>query len=188
MSASEGRDMVEILKHDHREVEAMFRGLETMRGAQAGKAKKQLVAKATIELVRHSAVEEMYLYPAARKVLPDGDGLADEEIAEHAEAERLMKDLEDMPLGTDYDAKLDKLMAAVRGHIKEEEQVLFVALSKACSPEELSDLGEKISAAKKLAPTRPHPDAPDTPPANMLAGPALGLVDRVRDAMSGRGR
>jgi hemerythrin-like domain-containing protein len=188
MSASDDRDMIDVLKHDHREVEDMFGELEGLDSSGAGSAKKQLVEKVTIELVRHSAVEEMYLYPAARRALPDGDGLADEEIREHAEAEHLLKDLETMDLGADYDAKLTKLMAAVREHITEEEQVLFVELSKSCSTGELKELGQKIVAAKKLAPTYPHPDAPDKPPANMVTGPALGLVDKVRAAMSGRGR
>src|SRR3954467_8832763 len=40
--------------------------------------------------------------------------------------------------------------------------------------------------AKKTAPTRPHPSAPDKPPANKLLAPGGGLVDRVRHALSGR--
>jgi len=188
MSPSDDRDMIEILKHDHREVEEMFDQLESLGATRDDSAKKDLVDKVTIELVRHSAVEEMYLYPAARRALPNGDALADDEIKEHAEAEQLMKDLEDLAPGADYDAKLRKLMASVREHIKEEEQALFVELAKECTPADLKDLGGKITAAKKLAPTRPHPDAPDTPPANKVTGPAMGLVDRVRDAMSGRGQ
>jgi hypothetical protein len=42
--------------------------------------------------------------------------------------------------------------------------------------------------AKKMAPTRPHPAAPDTPPANKLLAPGAGLVDRLRDALTGRGK
>lgn len=41
--------------------------------------------------------------------------------------------------------------------------------------------------AKKPAPTRPHPAAPDKPPANKLLGPGAGLVDRARDMLTGRG-
>lgn len=42
--------------------------------------------------------------------------------------------------------------------------------------------------AKKMAPTRPHPSAPDTPPGNKLLGPGVGLVDRARDLLTGRGK
>ena len=34
------------------------------------------------ELSRHLSAEEQYLYPAVRKVVPDGDLLADRELAE----------------------------------------------------------------------------------------------------------
>jgi hypothetical protein len=51
----------------------------------------------------------------------------------------------------------------------------------------LCELGEKFEKSKKLAPTRPHPSAPDRPPANKILGPGVGLIDRMRDALSGRG-
>ncbi|MCV2457821.1 hemerythrin domain-containing protein, partial [Streptomyces sp. ICN988] len=41
--------------------------------------------------------------------------------------------------------------------------------------------------AKKTAPTRPHPSAPNTPPANKLLAPGAGMVDRARDLLTGRG-
>lgn len=58
----------------------------------------------------------------------------------------------------------------------------------ACSAEQLDELGEKTRRAKKTAPTRPYPSAPDKPPANKLLAPGTGLVDRARDLLSGRGR
>ncbi|MFY7066141.1 hypothetical protein ACOQFV_09790 [Nocardiopsis changdeensis] len=39
---------------------------------------------------------------------------------------------------------------------------------------------------EEWAPTRPHPGAPDTPPADRLLAPGAGLIDRMRDALSGR--
>jgi hypothetical protein len=47
---------------------------------------------------------------------------------------------------------------------------------------------EKIRRAKAMAPTRPHPAAPNTPPANKLLAPGAGLVDRARDFVTGRGK
>ncbi|TDB79974.1 hemerythrin domain-containing protein, partial [Micromonospora sp. KC721] len=32
----------------------------------------------------------------------------------------------------------------------------------------------------------PHPDSPATPPWNRLVDPAWGVVDKVRDAVTGR--
>jgi hypothetical protein len=72
--------------------------------------------------------------------------------------------------------------------VTDEEQNLFPQLSRSAGKEELDQLGEKVRTAKKTAPTRPHPAAPDTPPANKLLAPGAGMVDRIRDALSGRGK
>jgi hypothetical protein len=59
-------------------------------------------------------------------------------------------------------------------------------MRRACSEQDLVELGEKFEKAKKMAPTRPHPMAPDHPPANKILGPGAGLIDRMRDVLSGR--
>jgi hypothetical protein len=48
-------------------------------------------------------------------------------------------------------------------------------------------MGRKVESVKKLAPTRPHPSAPDQPPGDKLLGPIAGMFDRLRDAVSKRG-
>ena len=40
--------------------------------------------------------------------------------------------------------------------------------------------------AKKLAPTRPHPNSPNNEVFHKLVGPGVGLMDRVRDKLTGR--
>jgi hemerythrin superfamily protein len=183
----EKRDMIDVLIHDHHEVEDMFTALET--GATAPQQRRELTDKVIIELVRHSVAEEMYLYPTTREVLPGGDALADRELQEHAAAEQVMKELDGMdPADPAFEGLLAQLITDIRGHVAEEESDLFPRLRTACREEDLVELGEKIDRVKKVAPTRPHPDAPDTPPANKLGAPVLGLVDRVRDALSGRAR
>src|SRR5205085_3761932 len=64
--ADEQRDVIEILEHDHREVEQMFAELESLRGAatdEARERRKELADQVTIELVRHSVAEEVLVYP-----------------------------------------------------------------------------------------------------------------------------
>lgn len=182
-----GGDAIQELTTDHREVEEIFARIETL--PSGNERRKKLADQATIELIRHSVAEEMYLYPAVRRHLPDGDALADQEIQDHAEAERTMKDLEDR--GADdprFDQLVGRLMQEIREHIFDEEQNLFPRLRRTAGQEELDRLGEKVRAAKRTAPTRPHPSAPDKPPLNKLLAPGAGMVDRIRDALSGRGR
>lgn len=178
------RDMIDVLTEDHREVEQMFTEL----GDTTDPRRRRELANVVIaELVRHAVAEEEYLYPTARTVLPDGDSIADREISEHAAAERTMKQLEDIDK-TDaaFNPMLGSLMGQIRHHVRDEETKLFPRLRNACSHDDLRELGRKIELAKKAAPTRPHPATPDTPPWNKLLAPGAGLVDRVRDALTGR--
>jgi hemerythrin superfamily protein len=185
MTANDQRDLVEILVHDHREVEELF--IELEKGTGDVKRRRALTSAVIAELVRHSVAEELYLYPTVRRVLPDGDGLADHEIAEHAQAERLMKRLEGLePTDAQFERELGELISAIRHHVREEEADLFPRLQAVCTERDLRDLGRRVEFVKKLVPTRPHPDAPDTPPWNAILGPGIGLVDRIRDAISRR--
>ncbi|GAA4552290.1 hemerythrin domain-containing protein [Amycolatopsis samaneae] len=178
-------DLVSVITEDHRAVERVFTELEA--GDTGPERRKDLTDHVIAELVRHSVAEEQFMYPAARKHLPDGDAVADHEIAEHAEAERVMKDLEGrQPDDPRFEELLGKLITDVRHHVDEEETDLLPKLQAACSPEELRDLGEKVLRAKKIAPTRPHPAAPDRPPANLILAPGTAFVDKIRDALTRR--
>jgi hemerythrin superfamily protein len=183
--ANASRDVIDILTSDHREVEALFAELESRQGTP--EHRRQLADVVIAELVRHSVAEEAYVYPTARKALPDGEQITEHEIAEHADAERTMKDLESVdPADPRFDQLLAHLTRTIRHHVQEEEADLFPRLRAAVAREELMDLAAKVEAVKRIAPTRPHPAAPDHPPANKLLAPGTGLVDRMRDALSGR--
>ena len=183
----QGGNVIEELKVDHREVEEMF---ERFNALPPGDARRKKVADDfTIELVRHSVAEEMYLYPAVREHVTGADAMADKEIADHATVERLLKELEGMDaVHSEFDTLVARVISEVTAHVADEEARLFPALAAACTPAELDELGDKIRSAKAKAPTRPHPAAPDTPPMNKLLAPGAGLVDRARDLLSGRGR
>lgn len=182
-----GGNVIDELVTDHREVEEMFGRIEAL--PYGDKDRKMYADQVTMELVRHSVAEEMYLYPAVREHVAGGDAIADREIDDHSKAERIMKDLEGCDADDpEFDRLIGMLMTEVRSHIADEEQSLFPNLRAACPPEALDTLGDKVRQAKKLAPTRPHPAAPDKPPANKLLAPGAGLVDRLRDALTGRGK
>ncbi|MEU0970010.1 hemerythrin domain-containing protein [Streptomyces sp. NPDC005917] len=182
-----GGNIIDELVTDHREVEELFGRIAAL--PPGDKDRKVYADQVTIELVRHSVAEEEYLYPAVREHIPGGDALADKEIEDHSRAEQIMKDLEGYEAGDpEFDRLIGTLMTEIRSHVADEEQNLFPRLRAACPPEALDELGDKVRRAKKLAPTRPHPSAPDTPPANKLLAPGVGLVDRMRDALTGRGK
>lgn len=177
-------NIVDDIIADHREFESVFTEIES--GGDP-RTQPELVEHVIAGIVRHAVAEEQYVYPTARRALPDGDELVEHEIEEHSQAEEIMKDIE--KAGTEdskYDELVRKLIADIRHHIKDEEEDLLPQLRTACPGDELRGLSEKFHRAKKMAPTRPHPSAPDRPPANKILGPGAGLVDRLRDALTGR--
>ncbi len=178
-------DVIELLEHDHREVEQMFTEYEQ---AATPEDKRAIVDNIIIELVRHSEAEEQAVYPMIRSHIDNGDAIVEHEIDEHSQAERLMKSLEGMdPNNPEFGVLMGQLMTAIKEHVAEEENVVFPQFRQTVSPEELDKLGKTVQALKKIVPTHPHPMAPDHPPFNALLAPGTALVDRVRDLLSGRG-
>lgn len=181
-------DVVTFLTHQHREVDALFEQLEKLAGSVSDEA-ESIAEQVVISLVKHSVAEEIYLYPAVREHVPGGDEIADHEVEEHEEAERTMKRLESLkPADSDFWPTVRELITEVRHHVHEEEDNLFPKLRLACSEEQLRELGKKVEQAEKVAPTRPHPSSPSEGATLAALAPGAGLIDRLRDALSGRGR
>jgi hemerythrin-like domain-containing protein len=163
------RDALDLLKQDHRAVEDLFARFE-MTSASAHKRRQQLVGRIIEALSVHAAIEEAAFYPAARREVP----AASEEVLEALEEHHLVKwtlsELERMdPSDERYGAKVSVLRDSVRHHVEEEERQLFPMIRKALGAPRLREMGEELAAAKSTAPARPHPEAPDTPPGNILA-------------------
>src|SRR5699024_10830175 len=168
--ATDETNLVDVIIADHRSVEEVFQELE--QGSGTPQHRRQLADHVIAELVRHSVAKEQYMYPAAREALPDGDEVVDHELAEHAEAEQVMNDLDDVdPEDPRFNGLLAALMADVRHHIEEEETDLLPKLQQACSQERLQQLGAQVLEVRSTAPTRPHPNTPSTPPANRILDP-----------------
>ncbi|WP_040835453.1 hemerythrin domain-containing protein [Nocardia brevicatena] len=182
-------DVIDILTHDHREVEQMFAELETLMGSDSAESRtrrRDLTEQVTIELIRHSVAEEAEVYPAVKKKVSETE--AEQAKHEHAEAEETMKRLERLqPDDPRFEGELMTLMQEIRTHVAEEERVMFPHMRNIFTPAELAELGQRVERIKRIAPTRPHPAAPDTPPGDKILGPVTGLLDRMRDAVTHRG-
>jgi hemerythrin superfamily protein len=114
--------------HRPREVEELFAQIEAL--PTGDPQRKQLVDEVTRELIRHAIAEEAYVYPEVRKVLPNGDQIADHELTEHSEAERTMKDLEKLEANDpEFDPLVGNLIKTIRHHVQDEEANLFPSLA-----------------------------------------------------------
>jgi hemerythrin superfamily protein len=174
-------DAITLLKEDHRAVEAQFRRFEQA-GDRAHKTKRRVVDQIIEELSVHAAIEEELFYPATREARQETEDMVLESLEEHHLVKVILSELEGMdPTEERFDAKVTVLIENVRHHVKEEEQEMFPQVRAAVSRSELRDLGERMAEAKKTAPTRPHPHAPDTPPGNVVAGSLAAVVDAGKD-------
>jgi hemerythrin superfamily protein len=189
MSPEEGMtgaraDAVELLTADHREVEQLFRVYESS-GNDPDLA-TDTAARIVRELSMHAVVEEMVFYPAFRKMVPDGEEMAEHGLDEHQELKELLASVDGRP-GDDPQVRetMGKVKATVTDHVSDEEGEMFPALKKHVHEDKLMQMGEAMAKAKKLAPTHPHPKAPNEPPGNLIVGLPVALLDRVRDALRG---
>jgi hemerythrin-like domain-containing protein len=170
-SSQTSGDVIDVLVADHRDVTALIGEIWT----------------AISELVRHAVAEEMYVYPAMRKHLSDGEQAVEHDIAEHKELEQTMKQLEGLDVSdAEFETTLRRLESLLADHVRDEESEQFPELRRRVPQEELVELASKVETAKKLAPTRPHPSAPNSEVFHKLVGPGVGMVDRLRDKLTGR--
>jgi hemerythrin superfamily protein len=178
-------DAITLLKDDHRTVEQLFKRFEQA-GERAHVQKRQIVDRIIEELSVHTAIEEQVFYPVARAAVPATEDIALESLEEHHIVKWTLSELVDMdPTHERFDAKVTVLMENVRHHVKEEESDFFPKVRERLGRNELAELGDALANAKKSAPTRPHPQMPDTGPANVVVGTLSGVVDRVGDHLSG---
>ena len=184
-------DAIALLQRDHKEVEQLFKEFEKLT-ERAHKSKEKIVNKVIRELAIHSAVEEMLFYPAVRtaalkatvRTLKEAGETVLESLEEHHVVKWTLSELEKMGSEDErYDAKFKVLMESVRHHVEEEQEELFPKARRLLGEDMLDELGERIEKAKRLAPTRPHPRAPDEPPGNVVAGTVAAVMDRAKDMM-----
>jgi hemerythrin superfamily protein len=178
-------DAISMLKDDHQMVEQLFKRFEKA-GERAHVEKRDIVDRIIEALSMHAAIEEQLFYPVARATVPGTEDLALESLEEHHIVKWVLSDLDTMtPEDQRFDPKVIVLIENVRHHVKEEEQEFFPKVRNELGRNALSDLGEAMAAARKVAPTHPHPRSPDTPPANLVVGMKAGVVDRIGDTFNG---
>ncbi len=188
-------DVFQVLKQDHDEVKAMLARLEDGPKATGGATADQLAARQRLaeEVIisesRHETAEQQHFWPAIRDLGPEGDRVADAALDQEQEGEQVLHELGKLDSS---DGRFEELLAAftsaARAHIAFEEAHAWPLLRASITAGRAEQLGDKITQAKKLAPTRPHPHTPPNQAAVKTAGPVAGAADRLRDAVTGRGR
>jgi uncharacterized protein YdcH (DUF465 family) len=188
-------DVFTVLRADHDEVKAMLARLEDGAKAADGASAEQLLRRQQLvedliyETARHEAAEQQCFWPVVQALGPDGARVAQQALEQEAEADKVLAELQKLP---PEDPRFDELLTDFirdsRSHIAFEEAHAWPLLSVEISQARAEELGDEVTRAKQTAPTRPHPSIPPQGRAQRAAGPVAGMADKLRDALSGRGR
>lgn len=177
LAVPRNHDIVTLVIRDH---EALRRSLDSVKSGESGGLEEGFW-QSGYELVRHEVAEEQVLYPALRECGSLAVEVTGRALAQQADVERLLADLEKAGRANDaFEQALDALKSSVQSHAAfEEDQVLSLVVDH-FSDEIRFELGDRYAQAKKVAPTHPHPHL-----TGHLAMSVAGIVDRVRDAVVG---
>ena len=188
-------DVFTVLGQDHAEVKQMLDKLENgptrIGGASASQLqdREQLVQTLIIAESKHEAVEEEFFWPVVQDLSGDGAQLAGQGTHQEQEAKAVLHRLDGLDPADD---EFEELVAAIindgRAHIAFEEEKVWPRLRETLNSSGADKLGMQLLRAKDSAPTRPHPQVPPRPGVLKAGGPAVAIIDRLRDAVTGRGK
>ena len=120
---------------------------------------------------------------------PDGARIAEQALEQEADAEKVLSKLNKLSPGDEgFERLLATFIRAARSHIAFEEAHAWPLLSVEISQARAAELGDEVTRAKKMAPTRPHPSIPPQGRAQKPAVSVAAAADKLRDAITGRGR
>lgn len=139
---------IEFLKRQHREVESLFKRIESL-GDKAGREKKQIFDEIYEKLDTHARIEEKIFYPEGREADED---MTLEAYEEHDIVRTLLKKIaKTLPSDETFMAKVTVLKEVVQHHVEEEEEEYFPECEKELGEERLAEIGEELEAATEKA-------------------------------------
>lgn len=176
-----------LQRRDHARLAGLMdRARETL---PAGGAEHAVVLRALARLVfTHAFAEEAVLFPAARRVLPEGDPLSLHIEQEHQEVDELVTRLDRSDAADPEHAELlEQTFAALDEDVRTEEDELLPRLQQELEPWQLRLLGLQWGVLRLTSPTRPHPAVSRRPPGQVLSAVPLTVLDRARDRVQQAG-
>jgi Hemerythrin HHE cation binding domain len=132
----------------------------------AGGREDEAALRAVARLVfTHAVAEEPVVFPAARRMLPEGDPLALRIETAHQQVDVLTTWLEASSAGApDHAALLERASAVLDEDVRSEEDELLPRLQLLLSPTQLRALGRRWALVRRISPTRPYPLVSRRPP------------------------
>lgn len=177
-----GMDVVSFLKEQHEQIREGFTDVQ----AAAGEQREAAFYALRRLLAVHETAEEEIVHPAARRSLSNGNAVVEARLHEEQEAKKMLAALEDMPVDSqEFERMLGELELRIVAHASAEEREEFSVLAIALDQSRLESMQKAAKFMESVAPTRPHPGV-ESATANLLVGPFASMLDRARDALSGK--
>jgi hemerythrin superfamily protein len=152
---------------------------------ETGGVAHQVALRAVARLVfTHAFAEESVLFPAARRVLPEGDPLTLRIETDHQQVDKLVTRLDrsspDDPAHRDL---MQRTFAVLDHDVRTEEDELLPRMQELLGPRPLRLIGWQWELVRRISPTRPHPVVSRRPPGQTLSALPLTVLDRARDLL-----
>lgn len=176
------QDVVTFLKAQHEQIKSLLSQVADSSGEQREEAFTQLRRLLAV----HETAEEEIVHPRARHELDNGEAVISARLEEENEGKQVLAELEKMDVSS---AEFEKTFASFRKdiveHAEAEEHEEFERLAEELDADQLEKMRRAVELAESTAPTHPHPGA-ESRAANMAVGPFAAMMDRARDAITGK--
>jgi hemerythrin superfamily protein len=182
-TSTSNQDVTQFILSQHEQVKSLFSQI----GAGKGKSAEDAFCQLRRLLAVHETAEEEIVYPVLRAQGDRGKQVVEARLAEESEGKTVLAELEELEVGSaEFEKTFEKFRSAVLEHATHEEQEVLPLLRESQTPDKLQSMGRMFDVAEKAAPTHPHPHGPDSALGNMIVGPAVAIMDRVRDAIKAK--
>jgi hemerythrin superfamily protein len=177
------QDVVSFLTSQHEQIKTMFNNVTSKTGSEREEAFVELRRLLAV----HEAAEEEIVHPRAKKEISDAS-VVEARLHEEQEAKQMLTELEKLDIESpEFETKFRAFQSDVIAHAEAEEHEEFNKLQASLDDSQLQRMRKAVEMAEAIAPTRAHPMAGESATVNMLAGPFASMLDRARDALSGKG-
>ncbi|MEG4169367.1 MULTISPECIES: hemerythrin domain-containing protein [unclassified Microcoleus] len=135
-------NITEIISMDHRKADTLFMEIASTDDPQK---LQEFFGQLYKDLSVHAEAEEQVVYPAIRSYYSNTQELYDEQ----AEMKQMLAKIKSMnPSSSDFKAQIKQLQAAVKDHVKEEENDMFPQIRRNLSEAQMEQMATQFKAAK----------------------------------------
>jgi hemerythrin superfamily protein len=175
------QDVVSVIHSQHEEIERLLEQVSV-----GGPGREDVFDSLRRLLAVHETAEEMAVYPSLRSLGDDGKAVVEARTSEEDKAKKVLAKLEGMDKSSaEFTREFPAFQADVKSHAASEEAEVFPLILRT-DQKGRAEMAKAFLLAEKMAPTHAHRMAPESATGNMLMGPFVAMIDKVRDAIGNR--